>query len=336
MKKKRRLPLILLIILLLFVSLSVTVLALRSNLSLKRSNSPFSVLLCGLDESGLNTDVMFIACAEPAQARFTILQIPRDTLVLNGEGKSVKINSRFAAFRASGMSGREAAVALKEEISSIFGLKISQVILPTAQAVSSIVDLLGGVKVNVPKDISYNDPTEDGELSLKAGEQVLNGRQAVAFLRYRSGYARGDLGRMDAQKLFLSGVVARLREGVGVSFATKAAKTLASQKIYTDMNLVRMIESGYRMLTDCRGTLYLATLPGEAMYTDGTWYFVARRTAVDALLSDRLSAFYEEGGFDRERRLCNQENLGVLNAYEAPDRTYRIYSEGELSKLSLS
>ena len=172
------------------------------------------------------------------------------------------------------MSGREAAVALKKEISSIFGLKISEVMIPTLQAVSSLVDLLGGIKVTVPTDISYTDPTEE-KLFLRAGEQILDGRQAVAFLRYRSGYARGDLGRMDAQKLFLAGVVARLREGVGLSFAAKAAKLLSAQTVYTDMNLMRGIESGYRMMADCHGTLYLATLPGEALYTDSTWYYVA-------------------------------------------------------------
>lgn len=333
MKKKRRLPLIFLIFLFLFVTLTVTVWALRSNLSPKRGEEPFSVLVCGLDESGLNTDVMFVACAEPTAARMTVLQIPRDTLILNGEGKSVKINSRFAAFRASEMSGREAAIALKKEISSTLGLNISQVIIPTSEAVASLVDLLGGIKVDVPKDITYSDPSEE-EFFLKAGEQVLNGRQALAFLRYRSGYARGDLARMDAQKLFLSGVVSRLREGVSLSFAAKAAKILSGQAIYTDMNLVRGIESGYRMMEQSHGKLYLCTLPGEALYTDASWYYVARRAGVEALFAERLSAFYAEAGFDAQKRLCNPQNLGVLNAYSAPDRTYRIYAEEELSKLS--
>lgn len=333
MKNQRRLFLFSAIFLFLFVTLTVTVLAFRSNLSFKRGDEPFSLLVCGLDESGLNTDVMFLACAEPEKERFTVLQIPRDTLVLNKKGESVKINSRFAAFRSSGMSGREAAVALKKEISSLFGLKISNVVIPTTEAVASLVDLLGGIKVTVPKDISYSDPSEE-QLFLRAGEQVLNGRQAVAFLRFRSGYARGDLARMDAQKLFLSGVVARLRKGVSVSFAAKAAGILSGQKIYTDMNLLSGIESSYRMMENCNGKLYLATLPGEALYTDSTWYYVVRRAGAEALFADCFTSFYREGNFDFEKRLCNPKNLGVMNAYGAPNRAYRMYAENELSKLS--
>ena len=275
---------------------------------------------------------MFIAFAEPAAQRFSVLQIPRDTLIVNEEGKNVKINSRFGTFRASGMSGHEAAVALKKEISSNFGLNISQVLIPTTEAIASLVDLLGGIKVNVPKTVFYNDSGEN--FFLEAGQQLLNGKQAIAFLRYRSGYARGDLARMDAQKLFFYGVISRFREGVGISFATKAARVLAGQAIYTDMSLLRGIDSGTRMISDCRGTLYLATLPGEALYTDSTWYYVVRRAGAEALFSEQLSAFYREGSFDPQKRFYTSQNLGVLNAYNAPDRTYRMYSEHELSKLS--
>ena len=336
MKNKRHLMIVITIGLLLALTLSFSVWALHSNLTLGKNKMPVSILLCGTDESGANTDVMFIACAEPNASKFSILQIPRDTLVKEEDRKTVKLNSLFASFLADGMSRKQAAVALKNKVSSLLGMKIDHVVIPTLDAVSALVDDLGGLRVSIPKAISYTDPTEGISMTLEAGEQTLNGRDAVAFLRYRSGYTRGDLGRMDAQKIFLAAVFSRFREGVGISFVSRAGKTLSKGGIYTDMSVTNALTTGHRLLSGCKGELLLATLPGEAMYTEGTWYYIPHRAAADKLLADNFSAFYQgSGSFDAARNFSDPDNADVMNAYETSDLYYRIYREKELQNLSL-
>ena len=336
MKIKRRFLILFLAISLLTVALSVSAWSIRCSLLDGKAEAPFSVLLCGMDESGSNTDVMFVACVNPHISRFDILQIPRDTLVLNESGKPVKLNSRFSHFQNQGMTPVRAANAFKKELASLLGMQITHTVMLDMKTVAALVDDLGGIRVRVPRDMSYSDPTQNLNISISAGEHLLNGRDAVSFLRYRNGYLRGDLARMDAQKIFLAAVVERFRAGVGLSYAAKAGRTLSRGKVYSDMHLMRAAETGYHLLSGCRGSFSVATLPGEALYTNGTWYFVAARASADALLCAQFPAFYHgRGSFDARGRLCDLTDTGVRNAYSSPEISYKIYREDDLKNISL-
>jgi len=71
--------------------------------------------------------------------------------------------------------------------------------------VQNVVDAIGGVPMNIPFDMKYSDPTADPPLyiNIPKGEQILDGEHAMQFLRYRSGYVEGDLGRVKAQQEFV-------------------------------------------------------------------------------------------------------------------------------------
>ena len=51
---------------------------------------------------------------------------------------------------------------------------------------------------------------EKGYTGIFITDHFFNGNTAVQFLRYRSGYVTGDLGRIDAQKLFLNAFAKRI------------------------------------------------------------------------------------------------------------------------------
>ena len=70
-------------------------------------------------------------------------------------------------------------------------------------AVVLLVGAIGGVEYDVPVDMIYDDPYQDLHINIRKGVQTLNGEDAVQVLRYRHGYADGDIGRINAQQDFL-------------------------------------------------------------------------------------------------------------------------------------
>lgn len=63
---------------------------------------------------------------------------------------------------------------------------------------------MGGVTFDVPVEMHYNDPSQNLYIDLSAGEQKLDGAQAMQVMRFRSGYADADLGRVKVQRDFLA------------------------------------------------------------------------------------------------------------------------------------
>ena len=70
------------------------------------------------------------------------------------------------------------------------------------QGVEKLIDALGGVTVNVPLDMRYQDDSQHLYINLKAGEQVLDGNKALQFLRFRYDI-HGDIGRVQRQQMFM-------------------------------------------------------------------------------------------------------------------------------------
>ncbi len=291
--------------------------------------SPMSVLLCGVDAAGNHTDVMALVSVTPGEGRMSLLQIPRDTLLIPaGYDAPVKINSRFAAYVASGRSEKEASVLLKQEIAALLGVHINHVLVTDTDTVASFLDALGGITVNVPREYTYEN--ERGQtLSMAAGSHRLSGREAVGFLRYRAGYALGDLDRMDAQKLFFSAVVREIADkSITLPLILRAGQALSAGHVWTDMPLWSTLKELYGALSEMSAArAEMTTLAGEAMYTDRTWYYVVHRAAADAQLAHVFHGFYGgETSLDPEKRLTDAQNTAVNNAYTDSDRTYRLYT----------
>lgn len=65
-----------------------------------------------------------------------------------------------------------------------------------------IINALGGLDIDVPFDMEYEDPEQNLYIHLKAGPQHLNGEEAEQFVRFRKAYVTGDIGRISDRKFF--------------------------------------------------------------------------------------------------------------------------------------
>lgn len=151
-----------------------------------------NVLIMGTDESGLRSDVLMIASFSDEDGKVNLTSIPRDTRVKIGSGNQ-KINAALA------IGGEELAV---QKVKDVTGIPIHDFVKVNFNAVKDIVDKLGGITFDVPQDMDYEDPYQDLFIHLKAGEQKLNGDQAVQLLRFRS-YPMADIQRNQVQRDFL-------------------------------------------------------------------------------------------------------------------------------------
>lgn len=283
-------------------------------------------LLAGVDEAGENTDMLTLCSFSKEDGRVRFLQIPRDTFYRTDKSTG-KINRIYRA-NVSKYGKNRAAEELTKEIQKAFAIPIDGYVVFDFNTVKDIVTLVGGVPVNVPQDISYFDGKTGEERTISAGERVLNGEEAVAFVRYRKGYAEGDLGRLDAQLRFLSGLSTVLPSLKKVdSLVTIYQKILPN--LLTNLNEKDIME----VMMACfkkRGALSLVfmRLPGEACYTNGAWYYVPYRNAAEEMLRRELGL---SAAFDPERRFTDEKKETLSNIYFSKDRFYRVYTPEEVA-----
>ncbi len=188
--------------------------ALASVLSPEASGKPYYILVMGSDSREGNgwdnidqtsgnerSDVMMLLRVDAIGRKITILSIPRDTPYRLADGSYVKINEMFNDGGAAG--------AVKA-VSELTGLPISHHAQIRVSGLENIVDMLGGVTVDVPVDMSYK--TTDGkEVTIEAGRQTLNGKEAQIFSRARHEYeGNQDEHRQGSVRQLLTAIVKKI------------------------------------------------------------------------------------------------------------------------------
>lgn len=249
----------------------------RSNLRLPVLTRPVNVLVMGMsvlttdvrnpppDVQNLSyqaqvnsfdglSDVMLLVRFDPKTEKMTVLSIPRDTRVeMDGVGV-IKIN-------ASNINGGPAASA-KLVSQLLDGVQIDRYLRVNVEGVEKLVDALGGVTVDVPKDMKYKDDSQHLYINLKKGRQHLNGDQALQLLRFRQD-GLGDIGRIERQHVVMR---ALMEQALNPATVTRFPQILSVVQSNLDSNL--SVEEllalvGFSVKID-RSNVQMLTVPGEA------------------------------------------------------------------------
>ena len=178
----------------------------------RKSDDYYTVLILGRDTGGGgNTDTMLLASYDVTNQKATVMSIPRDTMV-NVSWDIKRINSVYNWYGG----GEKGIQNLYKEISQLVGFEPDYQVIVEWEAVGQIVDAMGGVWFDVPRDMNYDDPYQDLSIHQEKGYRLLSGDDAMQVLRYRHdndmsyGYPDGDLGRIKTQQAFLSAMVEQL------------------------------------------------------------------------------------------------------------------------------
>ncbi len=259
---------------------------LLSSLSVTDSASdPFYMLLIGIDKSeerettneyggAYRTDSMILARIDPKDKEVTLISIPRDTQVTIGSHGTQKIN---AAYAFGGPSGAVKAVE------SLADVSISHYAEIDFDGFAAVVDSLGGIDIDVQYEI--NDPDYTGYLA--AGEQTLNGEQALIYCRSRHAYDKigdGDAIRAANQRTMISAIMKKLMSS-DIATLTNTVSTLA-QYITTDYSVSGILGLAQSMVgIDTDSNVYSAAVPTESVYENNVWYEKLQKTQWDKMMS---------------------------------------------------
>lgn len=247
-----------------------------------------TILIAGTDRGGYRTDTMMLLSLDKANRTISLVSIPRDTLVYC-EYSVPKLNSAYG-FAGGGEDGMK---ELLRRVGEITGFTPDGYVLVDLDVFEKLVDLMGGVKFDVPMDMHYSDPSQGLEIDLKAGEQKLSGDEAVQLVRFRSGYTTADLGRVDVQRQFVSAAMDQWVSIKNIIKIPSALKLLtdASQTNLTSGNLVWLAEA---MLSCDRQNIRTRTLPGTPMDIAGGSYYVLDAVGVAETINECCNP-YEQG-----------------------------------------
>ena len=228
--------------------------------------------------SGCRSDVMMIVSYNPDADDVTVTSVVRDTFTdIEGYGTD-KINHAYA------FGGPDLAV---QTLNKTFDLNIEHYVTVDFFAVEKIIDSLGGVKVNVsdaevPHVNQYlkelNNVATDGEYSsnlTSSGEQVLDGRQAVAYMRIRY-VGDGDFERMERQRKVMDAALSNLTEASLPELLTMVEELVPS--VETNMPKSKMISLVTDVVFNGIPTMTQSQIPtrdgGIGTTINGIYYFV--------------------------------------------------------------
>jgi len=222
--------------------------------------------------------------------RVDVISVPRDTYYERPEYSGAAFQKINSVYETGGDTDKEKGVAAAKAVSDVLcGVPIHFYSVLNDDAVAKIVDSMGGIEIDVPMDMKYTDKKQGLYIDLKKGKQVLNGDQAVQYLRFRKGYATGDLGRVDAQQVFMKEA---FKQSIGIGLP-KVAKTVSKE---VDSNLttklaVRIASEAIGMSTKDSTTW---TTPGEAKTMNGASYYIVDETATEKMMNEIYSMTKEK------------------------------------------
>ena len=211
----------------------------------RKSEDFYTVLILGRDTGGGgNTDTMLLASYDVTNQKATVMSIPRDTMV-NVSWDIKRINSVYNYYGA----GEKGIQHLYKEVAQLVGFEPDYQVVVEWDAVGEIVDAMGGVYFDVPRNMNYDDPTQNLHIHQEKGYRLLSGDDAMQVIRYRHdnrvngktlGYPDGDLGRIATQQAFLKAVVEQLLQVKNLTKLNQFVKVFQNN-VETDMTFTNIL-----------------------------------------------------------------------------------------------
>ena len=235
-----------------------------------------NAILAGKDPS-MASDTTIVVHISADRSRVELVSIPRDSLVpipscLASNGKttgarsSAMFNEAFAIGWQAGGDLASAAACTGRTVQDNTGLTIDHFVVVDFIGFRDMVDAIGGVNMCIPRDLHDNYTG----LSLTAGQQVLNGTQAIQLARARHGNIGngGDIDRIGNQQRLISAMVNQVLSTDVLTSVTKLTSFLdaATSSLTRDEGLSTLSATGlaYSMRSIRANDITFMTIPTAA------------------------------------------------------------------------
>jgi LCP family protein required for cell wall assembly len=251
--------------------------ALRSHL--ERKPDFYTILVSGVDDDNGGSDTNILVAVDAANGNIYGVSIPRDAKAL--------INGNFHKINYAYNAGGTALMA--STISEQLGIPVDYTIQVDLQGFVALVDSIGGVAFDVPIDMDYEDPYQNLYIHVPKGVQTLNGDTAMKVVRFRSGYASQDLGRMQTQQAFLKAAAKQTLTPSNLDKIDDFVKIFQTY-VETDLTLGNLAWLGKEAIRMGSDAISFSTLPCE-------WkspYIYLDQEETLALINQHLNPYVED------------------------------------------
>lgn len=275
-----------------------------------RNKERFLFLVVGVDRAAGLADAIMLVSFDITEGSISVMQIPRDTYI-EADGAGKKIN---ALLPERGVYG------IRDILERTLCINIDYTALIDLDSLEMIVDAVGGVEIDVPFDMKYSDPFQELYIDIKAGTQLLDGKNAVDFIRYRAEYADGDLGRIDAQKQFLSSLFHKVINELNAVRALSIARGILPM-LETDLIIDDAAYFAGKFFSLRERSLTMLTAPGFQLHKTApeAWYYVLSREGTLEAVNSYFNVYdshVTDDIFDPLLALCKEEDDDFLRIYK--------------------
>ncbi|MDP4127728.1 MAG: LCP family protein, partial [Bacillota bacterium] len=254
-----------------------------------------NVMLIGADqrpeEKKFNTDSLILAMVDPDTRRISLLSIPRDTRIsLPGHGY-MKINAVAALTDLP---------TLLESVQKLTGEPIAGYVQTNFQGFKKIIDTLGGITVDVEKDMYYETgDIEDGYINLHKGVQRLDGSKALQYARFRHD-ALADISRTARQQVVLKAVA---KEMFKLSTLPKLPFLIPElmQAVHTNLSAKDILRLTKVAVGFDSSNVVSQTLPGTFFEQDGVSYWKVDSIEVKKVIRNLLQGKTTDKVIDQDK-----------------------------------
>lgn len=205
-----------------------------------------NILLIGLDarpgETTGRSDTMILLTLDAEHNCIKLTSFMRDLYVEIPGRKNNRLNAAYV------FGGPE---LLMKTMKKNFGIEVDHYVAVNFSILADVIDQLGGLVIDVPEKylprinaVIYQDnlvlglPDTDGYIQ-EAGEQLLTGKQAQAYARYRYGTPDGDFGRTVRQREVVLKCLEKIKSLSMTELVQLAINNL--DNVSTDMSVIDMI-----------------------------------------------------------------------------------------------
>lgn len=239
----------------------------------------------GVDVAGYRTDVIMLAFFHHDSGDIDIISVPRDTKVkipddifagISKKRSDVKQYSRINNIPAYVNKEDRNTISVKV-LEEVFKVKVDYYVNIDLAGFKNIVDSVQPLYVDVPRDMNYSDLSQEPPIviNLKKGMQQLNGAQAEQLIRFRSGYANADIGRIETQHIFMKAFADKVLEP-GLRFnAINLIKTALTQ---VDTNFEDALDYVIYLDKIAPDRIFMYTIPGDGNRHDGSYEYDVEQT----------------------------------------------------------
>ena len=238
-----------------------------------------NVLVVGLDnvDGGSRTDAIALAIFDADNKAVRVASIPRDSRVqIPGRGWD-KINH---AYVYGGID------LLKETVVNLTGMAVNYFVMVNYKSFPRIIDLIGGIDIYVDKPLKYTDYSGKLFIDISKGQQHMDGRTALGYVRFRHD-PLGDIGRVQRQQKLMDIVLSRLKSPAILPRIPALIDEVvaAVDTDLTPLEALKLMQFANALPPD-RVQMFMA--PGKAGYSGNLSYWILDTVGLSLQLAAKL------------------------------------------------